>query len=126
MNSFLIGVGIGAALIVTVGNAYVQLRLKNQVISRLLIAIRKEKREAKSLNNLLMDSSLSSDQVLYALTVLDNPATARVEKELVFWRDVADRLYEAFKHSASAKISTEGAAAIALYEETVKPKKDTK
>lgn len=123
MNSFLTGVGVGVALIVTVGNLFVQFRLRNQVISRLIIAIRKEKREAKSLNNLLTDSTLSSDQVLYALTVLDSPATARVEKELAFWRDVADKLYEAFKHSASAKISTEGAAAISLYEKTVKSKK---
>lgn len=126
MNSFLLGVGVGVALIVTVGNGVVQLRLKNRVISRLLVAIRKEKREGKSLNNLLMDSSLSSDQVLYALKVLDSPVSARFERELEFWRDCADRLYEAFKHSASAKISTEGAAAIALYETTTKNKKDSK
>lgn len=117
MNSFLISAGIGVAVVVIVGNMWVQLRLKNTVISRLRTALRKERQETRDILKLIEEPNLSSEQILFALSVLDSPKANGAAAEITKWKEIADTLYEAFKHSASATISIEGKAAIQKYEQ---------
>jgi DNA mismatch repair ATPase MutL len=116
MNSFLIGTGIGLAVIITVGNMWLQLRLKNNVIARLRSVLRKERRETQAITKLIDETTLSSEQILFALRVIDSPNSNGAHEEIAKWQQIADKLYEAFKDSAPATISIEGRAAIQAYE----------